>query len=194
MTARTGMASVITTLRAWAEAGTAEYTLGSETYYTDDHLEDILDRHSELVQRYPMTVLTDYNDNAVAIYLNYVFPGDHWEEATSGTAVWQVEDSTGKNIGTAQYTVNYNQGVITFSADTSGSALYLTGRRYDVKRAASEVWRRKAANVSSRVTWSSDNHRVESGQLYQHYLGMAVSYEKEATARFVRTRRVDVAK
>src|SRR5690606_26605129 len=127
-----------------------------------------------------------------AVYYDYYAPQGYWEEATGGTAVWQVQDSTGTDPGTANYTVNYESGHIRFTADTGGASYYLTARRYDVHRAAAEVWRRKAANVANRADWSSDNHSVKASQVRQSYLQMASYYEKQAPARVVRLFRGDL--
>jgi len=192
MTARTGMATAIETLRSWTEAGTADYALAGVTYWDGDQLQAVLDRCREDTRRQPLMVVADVNESGVSIYQDYYFDGGHWEEASGGTTVWVVEDSTGANVGTADYTVNYQAGHLRFTADTAGSAYYLTGRRYDLNRAAAEVWRRKAAHVASRTDWQSDNHKVTASQMQKQYLAMAVSYEKQAPARFVRMRRVDI--
>ena len=54
MTARTGMADLIQQLRAAADVGTADYTAGTVTYWSDDHLEDALDRHRISLYQAPL--------------------------------------------------------------------------------------------------------------------------------------------
>jgi len=44
MTARDGMTNIIATLRAWTEAGTADYSVAGTTYWDDGQLQDTLDR------------------------------------------------------------------------------------------------------------------------------------------------------
>lgn len=192
MAARDGMSTVIETLRSWTEAGTADYAVAGVTYWTDEQLEAVLDRHRTDVRRDPLRLLSDVNEANVSIYQDYYFEGGYWEDASGGTVVWTVEDSLGANVGTADYTVNYGAGHLRFNADTGGSAYYLSGRRYDLNRAAAEVWRRKAAHVASQVDWQSDNHQIKASQLRQHYMAMAASYEKQAPAQFIRMRRVDL--
>ena len=192
MTARTGMATVIATLRSWTEAGSADYSVAGVTYWDDESLQAVLDRYRTDSRRASLQLVPEVNESNVSIYQDYYFDGGHWEEAGGGTAVWVVENSLGANIGTADYAVNYQAGHIRFTSDTAGSAYYLSGRQYDLYRAASEVWRRKAAHVAGRIDWKSDNHDIKASQLSKQYLAMAVSYEQQAPARFSRMRRVDI--
>ena len=48
MALRTGMTNLVARVRALTGAGTAEYTAGSVTYWTDDHLQTILDSNNGL--------------------------------------------------------------------------------------------------------------------------------------------------
>ena len=195
MTVRDGMANVILALRAWAEAGTAEYTLTgttSQTYWSDQHLQDVLDQHREDHYFEVAQVAPREGNTAVAEYYDYYFDGGYWEEASGGTAVWIVQDSTGADAGTANYTINYQTGHIRFTANTLGTAYYLTGRKYDLHRAAAQVWRQKAANVANRYDVSTDNHSLKRSQLSKQYLDMAAYYDKQSPVRFVRMMRVDV--
>lgn len=193
MAARDGMANIILALRAFAQASTSEYTLGSETYFTDDHLEDVLDRHRRDVFFYPLVAEARVNTAGNAQYFDFYFEGGYWEEANGGTAVWLIQDGTGAHIGTASYTVDYAAGFVRFTTDTQGTAsYYLTGRKYDLNRAIAYVWRQKAANVANRVDFESDNHMFKASQLAEHYLKMASQYEREAGASFRRLTRSDV--
>jgi hypothetical protein len=191
MTARDGMTNLIATLRAWTEAGTADYTLAGATYWTDDLVQDTLDRHRTDIHREPLTVEAEYSDGDL-VYHNYYAPMRYYEEAAGGEDVWRIEDAAGSAIGTADYTVNYHAGHIRFTADTAGSARYLVARAYDMHRAAADVWRRKAAHVAGRVDWSTDNHTMKASQMRVHYLEMATYYEGQAVPRMVRLERSDV--
>jgi hypothetical protein len=194
MTARTGMTDLITELRARAQAGTSEYTLGSQTYFSDDHLQDVLDQYRVDYYDYTLVMKPRTDQDGNARYYDYYFPRGWWEKAAGGTAVWLVQDSTGDHVGTANYTPDYLAGLVRFSADQGGTSYFLTARRYDMDRAAAHVWRQKAANVATRVTWSTDNHRQESSKLYKQYQDMALFYDRQAggAARMVRRNRSDV--
>lgn len=193
MTARDGMANPILMLRAMAEAGTAEYTLSGTTYFTDDQLQTVLDQNRTDHYFVQLGMEPREGSSNDTTYHDYYFPGGYWEEAAGGTAVWLVQDSTGADAGTGNYTVNYQAGHVRFTADTEGTVYYLTGRKFDLNRAAAQVWRQKASNVAARYDVRTDNHDLKRSQLFKHFIDMAVQYERDSAARFVRMVRDDVA-
>lgn len=194
--ARSGMANVIADLRGMTETSISDYSIvtgeGTVTYWTDNQLQDRLDRQRTDYNRLLLNKEPRYVDGGSVIYQDYYFPAGYWEEASGGTAVWEVQDSTGAAIGTASYSVNYRAGHIRFTQNTSGSAYYLIARQYDLNRAAADVWRRKAAHVASNVDWSSDNHSFKDSQESARYLKMAQYYETQAGTRIVSVEREDV--
>jgi hypothetical protein len=180
MTIRQGMTDLVQLLRQWGQAGTAEYTIGSETYYTDDHLEDILDRNRSDIYREPLTMQISYS-GGTAVYQDYYFERGHVEQATSGATAWQVEDGAGSAIGTGEYTPSYSSKHLRFAADTGGSALYLTYRSYNVEMCAAEVWDGKAASISESA-WdvSTDNHSIKRSQKVANYYKNAAMWRARA--------------
>jgi hypothetical protein len=192
MTARTGMTNLITQLRALTSAGTADYTLGSETYWSDNHLQDRLDMARVDLNRVPLTPDPEYG-GGTPYYHDYYAPVGYLEEADSGTAVWSVEDSDGDEAGTANYTVDYLRGLIRFSADQSGTAYYLRARSYNLNRAAALVWRVKAAHYAERFDISTDNHSLSRSQLVKQCIDMARAYETQAGMIFSKMVRRDLA-
>jgi pyocin large subunit-like protein len=103
-------------------------------------------------------------------YYEYAFDVRYPEREAVGSG-WAVKDAGGADA--PAHTVNYDAGVITFTADTEGTTYYLDARGYNPYWAAADVWEAKAGRVASRVDWQSDNHRVSASQTYQHYLAMA---------------------
>lgn len=182
MTARASMANLILELRQRCEAGTAEYQLGSQTYWSDDHLQAVLDRQREDLKRVSLVMSPDYSGGS-ALYYDYYWPrGDYVEDVDGGTA-WRIEDSTGSAIGTADYTVNVAARHIRFGSDQQGQARYLTYRVYDLDRAEADVWDKKAANVASRFDVKTDNHDLKRSQLEAHYRTKAADARRRAPAR-----------
>ena len=57
MALRTGMTNLVARVRALTGAGTAEYTAGTVTYWTDDHLQTILDANGGILIDSPLTWL-----------------------------------------------------------------------------------------------------------------------------------------
>ena len=177
MTARTTLATLITRLRGLSQAGTADYSVSGTTYWTDDQLQDVLDAHRQDVYRAPMQSVLVYNGGTVE-YHDYFSGYTNLETTTGGTSIFYIEDSAGSVVGTALYTPDYNRGVVNFPADTGGSAYYLYGRSYDLNAAASEVWRTKAGHYAMAVNFSTDNHRIDRGEIIKNCFVMADHYDK----------------
>ena len=180
--ARSGMSSLITELRGLTEAGATDYTVTSSTYWSDDHLQDILDLHRhdiifEQLSMYPVQIA-----GGSISYQDYRSGFGFLEATTGGTSILYLQDSTGATIGTANYTPDYRRGQFQFSANQSGSVYYLTGRSYDLNAAAADVWRRKAAHVApTSFDFSTDNHSISRSQVYKHSLEMADYFEGKSS-------------
>jgi hypothetical protein len=187
---RSGMTTLIALTRHLTNAGTAEATLGSVTYFTDDHMQAELDRTARVWRRVPLERLPVLIDGAYQ-YFDYAIPpqiGAHFEEAGADSG-WALKDGTGATIGTALYTVNHAARRLSFSSDQGGSLYYLDARSYDPHRAAAAIWRHKAGFAAARVDWESDNHHIQAAQEYEHCLRMAAHYDALAgatTGRFFR--------
>ena len=188
--ARSTMATLIANLRGLTRAGTADYTVGTVNYWSDDQLQDVLDAHREDVYRAPMHTVQVYNGGSVE-YHDYHSGYSNLEATSGGTAIFYVEDAAGSAVGTALYTPDYNRGVVNFPADTGGSSYYLYGRTYDMNAAAADVWRTKAGQYAMAVNFSTDNHRIDRGEIIKNCLQMAGYYSQQAGATTVLINRGD---
>lgn len=170
MTVRTGMQTLIDTVRGYANAGTAEWTVETESsyisYWSDVEIQRVLDRHRIDIVHQDMQPILSYSGGSV-IYLTYDLGYGNVE---SGTAVFKIEDVSGTIGG---WTMDYARGIATFSSNTSGSTYYWTGNTYDLYGAAADIWRMKAANVARMVNFSTDGHSINRGDLRKSYLEMA---------------------
>ncbi len=182
MTARTGMDNLINKLRARSDAGTADYVSGGITFWTDDQLQEILDENRSDVIREPLELHPEQIGGS-AVYFSYSWSRRWAEEAASGTAIWRVDDSAGSLIGTASYTPEYGAQTLRFTANTGGSAYFLTYRAFDMDRAAADVWEQKAASVATRFDIKTDNHDLKRSQLAQQYRDMAAQFRRRAGAK-----------
>lgn len=192
--ARSGMANLILRMRQMCNAGTADYTITGttpQTFWSDDQLQAKLDQHRQDFYRESLAVQATQDDGGTARYQDYYSCYRNLEEAASGAAVWQVENSAGSAIGTASYTPNYDAGHIYFAADQGGTAYYLSGRAYDMERTAADVWEVKAAQVADRYDVTTDNHSLKRSQLYQMYMASAKQYRRQARPRTVQMIRED---
>ena len=188
--ARSGMAGLIAQVRQLAAAGAADYTAGGSTYWTDDQLQTYLDRTrveiwDETIQSVPLV-----NSGGTTVYTEYRMPWGWLEQTTGGSVIFYLRDSTGARMGTADYSVDYNTGRITFGADQAGSVRYVTARSYDIYSAAASVWEAKAAHVADRFDFDADGESFKMAQLIKHYREMAAQMRTQATSG-VRTGRFE---
>lgn len=193
MSARSGMANLILRLRGMTEAGTADYTLAGVAYWSDDQLQAVLDSHRTDLARELLRSESEYAAADTEEWHNYYIDGHaNFEEAASGTAVWDVEDSSGDTLGTANYTVNYDAGHIRVTADTEGEDYYLNARAYDLNAAAGEVWEKKASHAAKGYAFSADGASFHREQVYDHCLKMAEHYRGKNGMVVARLFRSDV--
>lgn len=191
MAARNGMTAIITRLRNMTQAGTADYTVAGSAYWSDDQLEDVLDRYATLYRQIKLQSFV-LNENGTAVYYDYAAPSAIYEQATSGAQYWQITDSLGSAVGTANYSVDYNTGNIRFSADTEGTAYYLTARAYDLNSAAAEIWETKAGQVWDAYDFDADGQQFSRSQMHKHALEQARFFRAQNGATIRRMVRGDL--
>ncbi len=190
--ARPGMATLIAAVRAMANATTSDATIGSETYFTDDHIQQILDSTQTVWRDVPLQPAPDVQDGSL-VYLDYHIPDyvPRVFEESGASSGWAIRTTLGTLIDPADYTVNYNSGIITFDSDTGGTSYIIDCRTYNLNRSASNVWLRKASFAYQDVDWGSDNHTLEASQKFNHALHMADLYAAKAGGTVGRLVRVD---
>lgn len=193
MAARTGLANLITRLRNMTQAGTADYTVSGTTYWSDNHLQDILDIHRVDIYREKLAVQETYDADGEVIFHEYYSSFSNLEEAASGTTIWVVTNAEGSHIGTADYTASYITGHLRFAVDQEGSARYLTARTYNLQIAAAAIWEHRMGNLHSAYSFSSDGQKFDRDQWFQHCVKMVEHYESLSGPQFVPLLREDLA-
>lgn len=179
--ARSGMTNLIQTLREMTFAGTADWSLGTVSYWSDNQLQEHLDRNrvdffERELRPIPRTI------SSASVWLRYDAPYGNLETIDSGTAIFILATSAGSVVGTANYTPDYAKGIIEFSADQGGTAYFLTGRSYDLNRAAADVWARKASYYQQSYDVRTDNHGLTRSQLYKQAKEQEEYYRAQAGA------------
>jgi hypothetical protein len=176
------MATIIGELRAMCNAGTADYTVAGSAYFSDDSLQQELDK----TQRYYRYVHLNEMPkiiNAVYQWFDYEIPpelGQYIEEDQAGSG-WCVRDMAGGSVAASGYTVNYQARRITFTANQGGSAYYIDAQVYEINAAAAAIWRKKYSfELATGYDWSSDNHSVKRSQKADNCLKMAEFFESKA--------------
>jgi hypothetical protein len=153
--ARATMSDLITRVRALTGAGTADWS--------DDQVQDVLDRHRLDLVREPLAADEEYAGGTLT-WKTYRSGWGHLEQTNGGTAVFVVADSLGNARGTATWTADYQRGVVTFAADQRGTALYLTGRSYDVHAASAELLEAWASAVALDFDFATDGQSFRRSQ------------------------------
>ena len=180
MTARTGLSDLILELRGMVEAGTADYAVGTISYWSDDHLQNVLDLYRTDVIFEQLGMYPTVTTGGSSLYKDYRSSYGFLEATSGGTAILYLQDGIGSVIGSTNYTPDYRRGQFQFSADQGGTAYYLTGRSYDLNAAAADVWRKKAAHYApTSFNFSTDNHSVSKSQVYEHCVQMAEHFENQ---------------
>lgn len=178
--ARSTLAELRNVLRGMTQAGTADYTLGTASYWDDGQMDTVLDRHREDVifeqlSPYPVT-----GAGGSSLYYEYRAERVNFEQTSGGTSIFYIQDGTGASVGTANYTPDYLRGLVNFSTDQGGSTYYLTGRTYDLNAAAADIWRKKAGYYYNAFSFSTDNHKIDREAVYKHCIEMAESFESSS--------------
>jgi hypothetical protein len=183
------MTYLISELRGMGAVGTADFSVAGVNKFSDDELQDILDRRRAEVYE-PLSYRSRY-DGGTAIVTEFYYAPRWVERLDSGTAAWQVEATQGSAISTANYSVEYNARKLTFTSNQLGTAYYLRARSYDLNRAAADVWRLKAAYYAAQFDISTDNHSLKRSQLVTQCQRMIDFYDQQAGGGYIRMERVD---
>lgn len=170
MAARSGMANLILRWRRMV----ADASLG---IWTDDQAQSILDMHRVQLWQVSLDIQAQLSASGEVIYTLYQAPRGNLEEQASGTAAWRLFDSLGATIGTASYSADYINGLLTFTADQHGSARYIDARAYDLNAAAADAWRERAALQASQYNFATDGQSFSRAQFFDHCEKMAEHYD-----------------
>lgn len=190
--ARSTLSVIIEDLRGMTDAGPADYNVGTAVYWDDNQLQTVLDRHRRDFRHIKLDMSEDWVGGGSVQYRDYYSPVQNIEQTDGGTAVFWIEDSTGANVGTANWTADYRTGLLTFTANQAGTVYYATGRSYNLHAAAADVWRMKAANVAKYYDINTDNHGLSRSQMHRQFIEMANYYLNQAPAKTVSVQRGDL--
>jgi len=181
MSIRSGMEALIRKLRHLGQAGMEDYQIVDEVYWSDQHIQDVLDGNKKRITGAGLKAEPEYIDSS-DVYKRYVlgFDTKRWmlEGTAGGTSVFRVADSTGETV--TGYTWGENDLSVTFASDTDGTAYYLNGYAYDIAAAARDLWLMKASHSWTAINFSADGHRFDRSQMYEHCMRMVDLYEKQS--------------
>lgn len=177
--ARSGMGNLIDRLRGLANAGTAQYTVGTLSYWSNDDLQDVLDRHHTWVVEEPLTWRVQ-NIGGTGQYFTAYQGYRNFEEAESGTTRWQIRTTDGTAEGTANYTADYVTGRVTWSANQGGTAYMIAaGYSYDLYAAAVDVIEHKLAYIDLWYDFGADNQSFSRSQVQKNLSDLMATYKRQ---------------
>ena len=169
MTTRAGMGNIISRLRRMVNDGSA-------SAWNDNELQEILDRHRVDIWEQQLAGI-EMTQNGTALFTTYLAGWKDLEEAGSGTAAWRLFAANGTALGTADWTADYINGIVTFNVDQAGSARYLDCRSYDLAGAAAQTWREAAGAKASYYTFNVDGQNLSRSDWFKHCMQMADYYD-----------------
>lgn len=189
--ARPTMEDLLLEIRGVTNASESVWSNGTANYWDDQQLQNVLDQHRRDFENVPLTPIPSPAAGGSLSWFNYDLPYRYLEQA-SGTTIFTVFNAVGSAMGTAAFTVDYTRGVVTFTADTQGSAYYASGRTYDLYGAAAEVLERWAAHEALSFDFSADGQSFRRSQKVDMLTKMAVDCRGKAWPVDVTTARCDL--
>ena len=170
--ARATMADLIQELRALTDTAENQVVIGGTSYWTDDQLQDILDRHKSFVVDVALVPAPGYV-SGTRVTTDYYIPVDIQSRYMETDLT--VVDSLG-NTPEIGYTADLPGQRIVFDSDTDGTAYYLRGTVYGMRACAAEVWQQKAAQRAALINWKAGGQTLNEDQEYQHCVEMYKLY------------------
>jgi hypothetical protein len=188
--ARTGMTSIIRRFRGMTNAGAVDYEIAGVPYWSDAQLQEVLDNNRVDFYEVELQPITKTVASS-PVYLRYDAPYGNIETISSGTAIWNLTLSDGTQAGTADYSVDYTKGIVTFTTDQGGTAWFMSGRSYNLEAAAADVWEQKANYYAMSYDIKTDGHDLNRSQLFKQANERAEYYRGKVGAYTVEVLRGD---
>jgi len=164
--ARSGVSYIIDEVRRLSGAGTAEFVVGTISYFSDDTIERILDTRRARLSRHEVVFEPELStDGSGSAVYRHAKIGYGWvEDDSTGTANFIVTNSSGSIYGTAAYTFSPEDGFLTFSSNQKGSQVFVTGWVHNPYQAAMDVLVSWNTQIAFQPDWETDNMKVKRSQ------------------------------
>jgi hypothetical protein len=190
MTARPTMTELIAELRTMCEAGTADYSVGTVTYWSDDQLQAILDRLFHFHNFEGLIPVPQYGIGTT-YYYDFYANGEWWEGSATIRGYTSGTSGAMGTINPANYSFDNVNGIVSFTNPQGTLGFTITGNTFDMNKAAAEVWRKKAGHYAAAYDFSTDNHSLKRSQLMAQAQEMARFYGGQGGQGFVTLERGD---
>lgn len=193
MSARSTLADLIQAVRSLTFASTAEYTVGTASYWDDVQIATLLDEHRQDLWRVPLQSIQRRAAGGSIQWFDYQAPVGNLEATSGGTAVFYVQDALGTTMGTASWSMDYARGLLSFTQDQRGTTSYfVTARTYDLYATAAQLLRAWGAREKLSYDIAPDNQQLRRSQRFQQMLTMAAEYDRQSWPTSVQMVRSDV--
>lgn len=187
MAARSTMTELIQTLKGLTDADPTEKTVGSDTYWSDETLQDVLDQY----RVYFNTTLVPYPEyeDGNYVFKRYLLGNEisKWLESVV------IKTLTGYVVDSGDYSIDATTHAVTFSANTQGVSYSAQGYAYDMYKAAAHVWNMKAGFRAELITMKSGVHTLYEDQEYLHCMERAKYFSSFRGLKFSKLKMVDFA-
>ncbi len=165
----------------------------SPQFFTDDDLQDILDRHRIAWRQWELTPERTMTQGGIYNFTDYFARGE------GGT--WQIGDwEQGYVLQWGDWsiltpaTADENTGHWTFSLPPPGQIppVFITGYSYDLAGAAAECWERRAAALFEKFDASAQGMNARRSQMYDHCCDRAEHFRMQQRPELAALVRTDV--
>lgn len=170
--------TLVDQVRQLVGAGTAEYTIGATSYWTDTQLQAVLDQrrfyhHGDELDFQPQPTV---GGGGASEYKRAQINAPGLVEPGTVTGSTLMTTGGGTPGGTVTVTTD---GVVTFTADQGGTAYGFYGYTYDVYAAAADVLEQWAAVVKLQYDFTTDDQSFKRSQKQQQMLELADEYRRK---------------
>lgn len=171
MPVRATMTDILAELRRMTDLVNVSDSSPDYEQFTDQTLQDILDRFARVEVRDWDTFPVSQLENGLTNNLVYDLPvnGPYYRYETL-----TVVDSSGYEA--VNYTVDYILPQVVFTSDQGSKTYRVRGNGFMLNRAAAAIWKQKAALRASMIQFKAGDHTLYEHQEYQHCLDMARYY------------------
>lgn len=178
--------TIVTALRRMTGASTADYTIGEDTYWTDEQLQAVLDRRvCERLIQVPIELYGTIDDTGHIVFITGRVPTN----GTVDTDTAIVVNVVGAPIDGATV---HDDGRVDFDSDQAIHTPLLSGLCYDLNGAAADVMEAWASAVKLGYDISTDGQSMSRSQRHAQLLKQAAEFRSRILPGSVNMIRTDM--
>ena len=163
----------------------------AKSVWTDLQAQEILDLRRRDVFGLALRPVEQYIDGAYETLVYAIGLTDLEEADSEDATVWRLYDEDGADVTPAS--IDYAAGLVRFSTDQEGAGLFLDCRSYDLRAAAADAWRERAAGRASGYDFGADGAQYSRSQWFRHCMEMAAIFDGQRAGQMTVLARSDLA-